>query len=159
MRRLSVLTPAASALNENRPSALTLDISVPPRESLLLPLGLSLCLMKMRRPVATDEASVAGAEIVSVAREGKTLEITFYAPARAEIRLRLEQAPSHVEVEDTSPETKWSQERHEVSLAISRGAAPGYLRKLKVQLPYVPHVPAPSRTNRIAGAAGRKCRW
>ncbi len=137
---MSVLTPAASALNEN-PERVTLDVSVPARESLLLPLGLSLCL-EDAPPGCNDEAIIAGAEIVSVAREGKTLEITFYAPARADIRLRLEQAPSHVEVEDTSPETKWSQERHEVTLATSRGAAPGYLRKLKVQLPYVPHVPA-----------------
>ena len=137
---VSVLTPGASALNEN-PERVTIDISVPARESLLLPLGLSLCL-EDAPPGCSDEAIIAGAEVVSAAREGKTLEIVFYAPARAEIRLRLEQAPSHVEVEDTSPETKWSQERHEVVLSTSRGAAPGYLRKLKVQLPYVPHVAA-----------------
>ncbi len=137
---VSVLAPETTALNDSA-ERVTLDVSVPARESLLLPLGLSLCL-EDAPPGCNDEAIISGAEIVSVAREGKTLEIVFYAPARAEIRLRLEQAPSHVEVEDTSPETKWSQERHEVVLSTSRGAAPGYLRKLKVQLPYVPHVPA-----------------
>jgi hypothetical protein len=137
---VSVLAPAASALDEKL-ERITIDISVPARESLLLPLGLSLCL-EDAPPGCNDEALISGAEVVSAARDGKTLEIVFYAPARAEIRLRLEQAPSHVEVEDTVPETKWSQERHEVVMSTSRGAAPGYLRTLKVQLPYVPHVPA-----------------
>jgi glycosyl hydrolase family 35 len=141
---LSVLTPAASSLQET-PERVSLDITVPARESLLLPLGFSLCLDEKPPPDCTDEVSISGAELVSAAREGKTLELTFYTPARAPIRLRLEQAPSHVEVEDTTPETKWSQERHELSLATSRGTAPGYLRKLKVQLPYVPHVPAVKR--------------
>ena len=43
------------------------------------------------------------------------------------------------------PETKWSPERHELTLTISRGAAPGYRRLLKVQLPYAPHVPSVAR--------------
>jgi Glycosyl hydrolases family 35 len=147
---LLLLTPAASSVTET-PERISLDITVPPRESLLVPLGLSLCLDEAPAtataspPSCSDEVLISGAELVSAARDGKRLELTFYSPARADIRLRLEQAPSHVEVEDTSPETKWSQERHELSLATSRGAAPGYLRKLKVQLPYVPHVPSVTR--------------
>jgi Glycosyl hydrolases family 35 len=146
---LSLLTPAASSVTET-PERISLDITVPARESLLVPLGLSLCLDQAPArpappPSCSDEVLISGAELVSAARDGKRLELSFYSPARADIRLRLEQAPSHVEVEDTSPETKWSQERHELTLATSRGVAPGYLRKLKVQLPYVPHVPSVAR--------------
>ncbi|MGA8075601.1 MAG: beta-galactosidase [Candidatus Acidiferrales bacterium] len=141
---LMVLAPSASSTSKS-PERLELDISVPPRESLLLPLAVSLCLDENPAPDCADEASVSSAELVKVAREGKTLELSFYAPARAEILLKLEQAPLHVEVEDSTPETKWSPERHELSLAISRGASPSFRRKLKVQLPYVPHVPTVPR--------------
>ncbi len=141
---LMVLAPSASSMSKS-PERLELDISVPPRESLLLPLAVSLCLDENPAPGCADEASVAGAELVKAAREGKTLELSFYAPARAEILLKLEQAPLHVEVEDSTPETKWTPERHELSLAISRGASPSFRRKLKVQLPYVPHVPTVPR--------------
>ena len=136
---LSVLAPSAASTGTT-PERLSLDISVPPRESLLLPLGVSLCLEEKPAPDCTDEASVSGAELVSAAREGKTLELSFYAPSRADIHLRFEQPPSHVEVEDTIPDTRWAAERHELSLTISRGASPRFRRKLKLQLPYVPHV-------------------
>lgn len=142
---LALLAPSVSSTGAAPPPPPSLEITVPPRESVLLPLGVSLCLDEKPPPDCSDEVSASGAELVSVAREGKTLELSFYAPSRAEIRLRLESTPSHVEVEDTKPETKWLPERHELTLTISRGAAPGYRRLLKVQLPYTPHVPSVAR--------------
>jgi hypothetical protein len=148
---VSVLAPSASSLSDAS-ERIALDLNVPPRESLLLPLGVSLCLEVKVAPGCTDEVSSAGAELLSMAREGKTLELTFYSPARSNVRLRLEDQPSHVEVEDSTPETKWAPERHELSLMMSRGASPDFLRNLKVHLRYVPHVPElPHVSDRVPG--------
>ena len=89
----------------------------------------------------SDEVIAAGAELLAAEREGKTLELTFYAPARAVVRLHLESAPSKVELDqDIRLDDQWKQETGELDVSLLRGAAPDYRRVLLVHLRYTPHV-------------------
>ncbi len=74
-------------------------------------------------------------------RDGKILELTFYAPARAVVRLHLESAPSRVELDDDIRlDEQWKQETGELEVPLLRGAAPDYRRVLRIHLRYTPHV-------------------
>jgi hypothetical protein len=146
-----------------------LPIHMPPRESLMLPLNASLCTVPERNKPCTDRVAAAGAELVSFTRGDKTLEITFFAPARASILLYLETAPRKVELLESARDEKfvwkppefpreppqepvpdlernlegtYGNETHIFSFELPRGAAPTYLRTVKIHLPYTPHVPA-----------------
>ncbi len=122
-------------------SRISFDVTVPARESLMLPVHAPLCAASVSGEHCSDEVVVAGAELLRAERDGKTLELTFYAPARAMVRLHLESEPSKVELdEDIHLDDKWKQETGELEVHLLRGAAPGYLRVLRVHLRYVPHV-------------------
>jgi hypothetical protein len=67
--------------------------------------------------------------------------LTFYAPARATVRLRLEGQPTKVEFgENFRAENQWKQETSELEFTLLRGAAPDYRRVVQVHLHYTPHV-------------------
>ena len=84
---------------------------------------------------------MAGSELLRAERDGKTLELTFYAPSRAIVRLHLESEPSKVELdENIRMDTDWNQETGELEVHLLRGAAPDYWRILRVHLRYTPHV-------------------
>ena len=95
---------------------------------------------------------MAGTELLGAERDGKTLELTFYAPARAMVRLHLESAPSKVELdEDIRLDNQWKQETGELEVSLLRGAAPDYRRVLRIHLRYTPHVvekPDPTKNHR-----------
>ncbi|HXW16714.1 MAG TPA: beta-galactosidase [Candidatus Acidoferrales bacterium] len=137
---LVVLSPTTSSLG-NTPDTVSLDVVVPPDESLLLPLGIPICYDETDPAPCKDFFVSSGAEYLGSVREGKSLELNFYAPTTAELCVHLERIPSHVTLQDSPVENHWDIQKQELSLSITRGAAPGYLRQLKVQLPYVPHVP------------------
>ena len=83
----------------------------------------------------------SGGELLRAERDDKTLELTFYAPTRAIIRLHLESAPTRVEIDpDMRLETKWTEESGVLEVPLLRGAAPDFLRVLRIHLHYVPHV-------------------
>ena len=122
-------------------------VSVPPRETLLLPFEQPLCLEVAAGAHCEDEVVASGAELIRVERDGKTLELTLFAPTRATVVLRLARQPRRVVLDEIRPEAKWDTATRQFEVIVPRGASPGFLRVLKVHLPYAPHVPEkPDRT-------------
>ncbi|MBI1750735.1 MAG: beta-galactosidase [Acidobacteria bacterium] len=143
---LEILSPRASARAAARGLSeedfVKVSVSLPARESLLLPLHYPLCSAASQNEKCEDEIISAGAELLLAERSGKTLELTFYTPARATVALRLTHQPGRVSLdEDIKPESRWLPEKHRLEVDILRGAAPGYLRLVKINLPYAPQVP------------------
>jgi len=146
---LEILSPRVGTRSRDE-TLLHLPITVPPHESLLLPLHARLC-SDAGKSACDDEIIVAGAEFLRAEREGKALELTFYAPVRAVARLRLEGQPSRVRADEMNVEGTWTPVTREFEIAIPRGPAPDYLRVVKIQLPYEPHVrekPDPEKIHR-----------
>jgi hypothetical protein len=139
---LRVLSPRASARRASAAdnSYITLHVSVPGRESLLLPLEEPLCSGAPSSEPCRDSLLSAEAELTRAERKGKTLELSFYAPARAEIDLSFENKPSHAGLDNSSAEAEWDESQRRFHVVVPRGAAPGFLRVLKIDLPYTPHV-------------------
>jgi len=120
---------------------ISFDVAVPARESLLLPVHAPLCSVVASGGRCSDEVIVAGAELVGAQREGKTLELAFYAPARAIVRLNLESGPTKVEFDEGfRVDSEWKQEIGELEVHMPRGPAPDYRRVLRIHLRYTPHV-------------------
>jgi hypothetical protein len=121
--------------------SLRVHVVVPPGESLLLPLHAPLCGSAVPGKLCKDEIISAGAELLGVEREQKTLELTFYAPASAKVVLRLESQPTKAELDDNSIDGQWTEPVRVFEVNLLRGAAPDYLRVLKIYLKYAPQVP------------------
>jgi hypothetical protein len=140
---LRVLSPRASARSDkNAPGEwIEVPVTVPPRESLLLPLDLSLCLEPEQRAGCDDRVVSAGAELVRAEREGKAMFLTFYAPAKASVRLHLPERPEHFEVDEVRADAQWLPKSHELVVDLLRGASPRYLRVLRVPVSYRPGLP------------------
>jgi hypothetical protein len=147
--QLEILPPTVSAKGPSD-AAIALAVTVPPRESLLLPLRTRLCTAAGKKP-CEDEIVVAGAEFLLAQREGKTLELTFYAPTRAVVRLRMAEQPSRVRTEEMSVDGLWTPATRQFEFTLPRAPAPDYIRVARIQLPYQPHVPekpAPEKIGR-----------
>ncbi len=128
-----------------------IPVTLPPYESLLLPLHASLCTAPNPKKPCADEVLFAGAELLRAERDGKTLELTFYAPARAAVTLRLAEQPQRARADEMSIDGLWTPATHQFEVPIPRGPAPHYLRVLRVQLPYEPQVkekPDPEKIGR-----------
>ena len=140
---LRALSPHASARSEkDHPGDwIEVPVTLPPRESLLLPLNLSLCLQPELRPDCDDRVVSSGAELVRAEREGKAMFLTFYAPAKATVRLHLPERPGHVEVDEAPVEAQWRPASHELVVELLRGASPRFVRVLRVPLSYRPALP------------------
>ena len=149
---LEILSPAASARGKHADYT-ALHVTVPPRESLLLPLDAPICFAEPQNAPCGDAVQAATAEFLDARREGKLLQLQFYTPMRAEVHLRLAQKPAHATLDDNNLETVWVPAEHELRVPLSRGAAPHYLRTLKIELNYKPHVPEPEKPGKasIAG--------
>ena len=137
---LEVLSPAASARG-NHTDYLPLHVTVPARESLLLPLQTRLCFTDPPNAPCAEDVITAGAEFLEAQREGKSLVLLFYAPARVEIRLHLEEKPSNVALDEVKPDMTWDESEHSLQVIVPRGMAPQFHRTLKIDLPNKPHVP------------------
>ncbi len=147
---LEILSPRASsrraAGDGDEQDYIALHISLPPRESELLPLDQPLCSDVQNDHNCSDRVVAAGAELLGEEREGKTLDLDFYAPSRAEIKLALASGPSRITLEETIPEAKWDPQTSRLHFVIPRAASPDFQRQVKVDLPYTPYVakkPAP----------------
>ena len=146
---LEILSPAASARGKHADYT-ALHVTVPPRESLLLPLEAPICFADPANAPCGDAVQAASAEFLDARREGKLLELQFYAPMRAEIHLRLARKPAHVTVDDNNLETTWVPAENELRVSVTRGAAPHYVRTLKIELNYKPHVPEAEKAGRAS---------
>jgi hypothetical protein len=151
---LNIVAPTSDARMRDEHGDIELPIEVPPRESLLLPLNIPLCNAEATTTACTDRIVAAGAELVQVAREGRTLELTFYAPSKATIILKLQKPPGQVEIPAHVPETErdkltfpertlegiYDKKTGRFEVVLPRGPAPKFLRQLKIHLSYVPDV-------------------
>ncbi len=136
---LDVLSPRAGTTDQPD-DYLPLEVHVPARESLLLPLHFSLCSEAKAGEKCDDEVVAAGAELLRVERDGKTLELTFYTPARASLLLKLESAPGKIAMQEMNLPGKWTAEKKQLEITLPRGASPDFLRLLKIHLHYTPRV-------------------
>lgn len=116
-------------------------VIVPPRESLLLPLNQSICFEKVGDTPCEDSIAWSGAEFLDARREDKTLELLLYVPAKEDLVLHTAQQPSHASLDDSKPDSEWAANSKELRVTVPRGAAPSYLRLLKIDMPYTPSVP------------------
>jgi hypothetical protein len=146
---LEVLSPAVSARG-NHAAYTELPINLPPRESLLLPLEVPLCFADPANAPCGDAVESANAEFLDARRIGKHLELQFFAPTRAEVRLRLARKPVHVSLDDNYLETAWLPAEKELRIPLLRGAAPRYLRNLKIELNYKPQVPVAEKIGKAS---------
>jgi hypothetical protein len=137
---LDALSPASSARGAHSEYR-SLHIIVPPRESLLLPLQAPTCSAEALDSPCGDLVVDGGAEFLDAHRDGKALKLLFYAPSRAEVHLRFDQQPLHVELDDTKVDAIWDVTSNELDVTIPRGAAPQFQRLLTVTLPYKPQAP------------------
>ena len=132
---VDILSPSASAKGDQGGYS-SLHLVVPPRESVLLPVEMPFCFANRNNIPCGDSIPVAGAEFLDARREGKTLELAFYVPARGDVRLQLGVKPSRISLDeaDTKPDSTWSPDSRELQLTIPRGAAPTFLRTLKLDV-------------------------
>jgi hypothetical protein len=140
---LEVLSPEASARSHKATSSdyVPVTVNLPPHESLLLPVRLPLCTALPAGETCNDAIVAAGAELVRAERDSKIMQLTFYVPGRATLRLRLGARPGHVEIDEVRREAMWDSQRRELTLELTRGAAPELLRVLRIPLPYRPALP------------------
>lgn len=133
--KFEILSPSASARGTQDEYS-RLDVMVPARESLLLPLSIPVC-SSASRALCDEDISTAGAEFLEWGLDGKTLELSFYVPARAEIHLHVSEKPSRVALDETDvhPDSTWTPATHDFRLTLPRGAAPNFRRTIKLDIP------------------------
>ena len=144
-----VLPPSVSARAATEDDYIELPLSLRSRDALFLPLDAPLCNGAKFPEACEDRIVTAGAELASYTREGKTLEITFYAPEKATIIVSLGAPPHRVELLERTLEGRYDTGSHTFTFDLPRGAAPGFLRTVKFEMPYMPHVleaPKPDRS-------------
>lgn len=134
---IEILSPFVSARSLGSEYS-SFNITVPPRESLLLPLSIPLCAMNSDDEFCDSTIPEAGAEFLGARREDKNLDLAFYVPARAEVNLHLPQKPARIWLDqtDTHPDSTWTPASHELHLAMPKGAAPDFRRTLKLEMPH-----------------------
>ena len=120
---LEILSTAAPARGSDL-DYIPLHVTVPPQESLLLPVEEPVCFGEPGNAPCGDSMTTASAEFLDARREGKNLELLLYAPTRAEVRLRLSQKPIHISLDDNHIEGEWDPDDHELHVKILRGMAP-----------------------------------
>ena len=137
---LHVLSPRVSSRTEKAAASdwIAVPVTLPPQESLLLPLDVGLCLEPEYRLNCEDHVVSSGAELARAEREGKAMFLTFYAPAKAEVRVHLAERPHHFEVDGAQADAQWLAATHEMVLQLLRGASPQFLRVVRVPLSYKP---------------------
>jgi hypothetical protein len=136
---------AASPARGTDTAYIPLHVTVPPQESLLLPLEEPICFDDPANAPCGDSVTAGSAEFLDARREGKSLELLLYAPTRAEIRLRLSEKPIHIALDGNRIEGIWAEADHELQVTILRGMAPQFARVLSLDLPVKPHVAEPEK--------------
>ncbi|HXX24226.1 MAG TPA: beta-galactosidase [Terriglobia bacterium] len=114
-------------------------LTMPPRESLMLPVRVPLAnpywqLAPGIEP--SDEVFYATAELSHVGYDGTALKLEFTAPADAEVALRLARRPGHATLDGQPAVIQEETERHLYVVKIGRGLAPHFLRTLELVYPH-----------------------
>lgn len=156
---LSIVPPATVRRVPNDEDLISLPVEIPPHESLLLPVNIPLCSAGGGESAAADSCSdkivAAGAEFLGATRSGNALDLLFYAPSRATVLIKLQSSPLNVELPvqilitqndkplfpERSLEGHFNLETHVFRVEMPRGAAPDFIRDLRLHLDYTPNVP------------------
>ena len=151
-----VLTdPRASAAASGEGTLRLPRLTLPPRESLMLPVRLPL------RAAATemapglepeDEIYYATAELSRVGYDGATLRLEFTAPADGEVALRLATRPHSARIDGADAAVQEDAPRGLYIVKIPKGEAPHFLRTVDLACPREgPRVVIDPRTPWTAG--------
>jgi hypothetical protein len=152
---LVIVPPTANARAPRDEDLISLPVEIPPRESLLLPVNIPLCPEDAPADSCRDRIVAAGAEFMGATHGGKTLDLLFYAPAKATVLIKVESKPISAELPvqilitqndkpifpERSLEGHYEKNTHIFTVEIPRGAAPGFIRDLRLHLDYTPDVP------------------
>lgn len=131
------------------------SVSVPPRESLMLPVRMPLLNPNWAHAPGldpADEVYYATAELSHLEYDGATLKLEFTAPAAAEVALRLARRPDRATLDGEPTTIREDAERHLYIVKLARGEAPNYLRTLDLAYPQEgPHLAVDAREPWISG--------
>jgi Glycosyl hydrolases family 35 len=149
--KIDILPPSASASSAGTGYS-SLDVTVPPSESLLLPLAIPLCATNAKAEFCNSSVTDAGAEFLGAKREEKNLDLAFYVPARADVVLHLPQKPLHLWLDqtDTHPESTWTPNDGELQLTLPRAAAPTFVHTVKLEMPHTKSFQEPKHPNQAS---------
>jgi hypothetical protein len=151
----TIVPPIVNARAPHDEDLISLPVEIPPRESLLLPINVPLCPEDAAADSCSDKIVAAGAEFLGATHSGKTLDLLFYAPSKATVLIKVETKPINAELpvqilitQNDKPlfpertlEGLYDKGTHIFTVEIPRGAAPGFIRDLRVHLDYAPNVP------------------
>lgn len=150
-----VLTDPRAAAGAREPSLRLPRVTLPPRESLLLPVRIPLGnpFWELAPGLApADEVVYASSELSRVAYDGTTLKLEFTAPADGEVALRLSERPQGANVDGAATTPQEDAQRGLYIVKIPRGEAPHFIRS--VELAYRregPRITINARSPWIAG--------
>ena len=114
-------------------------LTLPPRESLLLPLRVPISnpYWQMAPGIdPADEVFYSTAELSRVSYDGTILALEFTAPADGEVALRLARTPERAALDGTPTAVQEDAARHLYVVKIARGEAPHFIRKLEIAYPH-----------------------
>jgi hypothetical protein len=151
-----VLTdPRVSAAAPGEGTLLLPRLTLPPRESLMLPVRVPLCAAATEMAPGLepeDEVYYATAELSRVGYDGATLRLEFTAPTEGEVALRLATRPQSARIDGTEAAIQEDASRGLYLVRIPKGEAPHFLRTLDLAYPREgPRVVIDPRTPWIAG--------
>ncbi len=147
--------PRASAAAPGEGTLRLPRLTLPPRESLMLPVRVPLsaaCAVMAPGLEPEDEVYYATAELSRVSYDGATLRLEFTAPADGEVALRLAARPPSARVDGADAAIQEDAPRGLYVLRIPKGEAPHFLRTVELTYPREgPRVVIDPRTPWIAG--------
>ena len=140
---LEVLSPRASARSDKSASGdwIEVPVQVPPRQALLLPVDIGLCLEPGGGRECEDAVVSSSAELVRAEREGKAMLLTFCAPAKGAVRIHMAERPENLEVDEVPAKGQWTKSSQELVVELLRGASPHFLRVLRIPMSRQPALP------------------
>jgi hypothetical protein len=156
---LTIVPPATIPRVPSDEDLISLPVEIPPHESVLLPVNIPLCSAGSAENAAADSCSdkivAAGAEFLGATRSGNALDLLFYAPSKATVLVKLRSTPLNVELPvqilitqndkplfpERSLEGRFNLDTHVFRVEMPRGAAPDFIRDLRLHLDYTPNVP------------------
>ncbi len=110
-------------------------LTLPPRESLMLPIRLPLVnpFWEMAPGLeASDEVYYATSELTGVSYDGTTLQLEFTAPADGEVALRLKEQPQTATLDGEPAPIQADAEHQLIRVKIPRGQGPHFVRRLEL---------------------------
>ena len=114
-------------------------LTLPPRESLLLPVRIPLSSPYWQMAPGidpTDEVFYATAEISRASYDGSTLSFELTAPTDAELALHLSRRPERATLDGATAEFQEDAARRLYIVKIPRGQGPHFLRRLELAYPH-----------------------